>query len=262
MHRKLIIAALATPFISTAALAGIEIVPDPASKAAQPQSSLSVGVGVAHSAKAYLGYDERQSVIPMIEYNNAHIYFKGFELGYKLLEDQQRRWSVFIGASGEEFDASKSRKLRAFDDRDMSAMLGTRYRHASSWGVIDAKVAVDVSDNSDGSVASISYGYPIQANDDWMIMPRGFVKMMDSDYANYYYGVSEEEARTIGATAYQPGSSIKYGVELISSYQLNQDWQINAGARLQMLDSDLRDSPMVSDDNEVTFFTGVTYRFW
>ncbi|WP_158100630.1 MipA/OmpV family protein [Neiella marina] len=261
MTIKLSAAVLATSFISSTALAGIDVVPEPAT-ANNEQSSFKIGVGAAHSSKAYLGYDERQSVIPLIEYNNPHIYVEGFELGYKIIEDQQNRWSVFIGASSDEFDASKSRKLRAFDDRDMSAMLGTRYRHANSWGVIDAKVAFDVSDKSDGSMASVSYGYPVQATDNWMIMPRGFVKMMDSDYANYYYGVSEEEARTIGATAYQPGSAIKYGVELISTYQLNQDWQINAGARLQMLDSDLRDSPMVSDDNEATIFTGVTYRFW
>ncbi|TAA48351.1 MipA/OmpV family protein [Corallincola spongiicola] len=244
---------------TTPAFAGIETISDGIPAA---NSSLKVGVGVANSSNAYRGYDDRQSAIPLIQYDSENFYMDGLEIGYKAWEEQNHRVSLFLGAGGEEFDASKSNHLKSFDDRDMSIMAGTRYRYMDSWGILDAKIAFDVSDKSDGTVASIGYGYPIQVSDRLTIMPRGFAKWMNNDYANYYYGVSDNEAQSIGASAYAPGSSYKYGVELAGAYRINNAWELSAGARLQMLDSNIKDSPMISGDNETVIFTGVSYKFW
>lgn len=258
MYKKLFAAAIAAALTHTSAVAAtISASPDVAPSKNQ-QSSLEVGLGVGALNTAYADYDDETTGIPLIFFNSKNFYFEGIEGGYKIIENRQSRLSVFLSMGAEEFDAGNS-DYDGLEDRDRSVMAGVRYRHMARWGILDAKVAADVSDESEGTIARISYGYPFRPSEQFTIMPRGFVKWMSSDYADYYYGVSEEES---GLASYAPGSSMKYGAELIATYQINKKWKVLGGGRVTMLDSDLEDSPMLDDDVESLIFAGVTYKFW
>ncbi|MBD1388024.1 MipA/OmpV family protein [Neiella sp. HB171785] len=259
MYKKILAAAIGAALIHTSAsAASISASPDGVPTKGAQKSTLAVGLGVAAPSSAYRSYDDSTSAVPLVFFNSKNFYFEGFEAGYKVIENRSSRLSVILMAGSEEFDAGDS-DIDGLDDRDRSFMAGVRYRYMAKWGIVDAKVAADISDESEGTIARVSYGYPFHISDRFVVLPRGFVKWMSSDYADYYYGVSEDEG---GLAAYAPGSSLKYGAELLATYEINKKWKVLGGGRVSMLDSDLEDSPMLDDDMESMVFAGVTYSFW
>ncbi|MBW8189928.1 MipA/OmpV family protein [Neiella marina] len=258
MYKKTIAALIGAALLHTTANAAtISASPD-AVPTKHKESTLAVGLGFGSTSSAYAQYDDESTAIPLIFFNSKNFYFEGVEGGYKVIENRQSRLSVFVSMGAEEFDAGNS-DIDGLKDRDRSVMAGVRYRYMAKWGIVDAKVAGDISEESEGTIARVSYGYPFHISEKFTILPRGFVKWMSSDYADYYYGVSPDES---GLSSYAPGSSMKYGAELIATYQINNKWKVLGGGRVSMLDSDLEDSPMMDDDMESLIFAGVTYKFW
>jgi outer membrane scaffolding protein for murein synthesis (MipA/OmpV family) len=76
------------------------------------------------------------------------------------------------------------------------------------------------------------------------IVPSVRMKYLDSNYGDYYFGVSPEEATTT-YPEYQPGSATNTSVDLSLGYALSPDWLLQAKVGVEFLDSAIEASPMV-----------------
>ncbi|KPJ94992.1 MAG: hypothetical protein AMJ55_05030 [Gammaproteobacteria bacterium SG8_15] len=82
----------------------------------------------------------------------------------------------------------------------------------------------------------------------------------DADLSNYYYGVSDSEARP-DRPAYMPGSATFMRMGLNTSYHLTRRWFLYSNIAFEGLDIDQRSSPLVENDYAVSLFMGASYLF-
>ncbi|TCI02669.1 MipA/OmpV family protein [Corallincola luteus] len=230
---------------------------------ADTKESLSIGAGFVLQNSAYADYDDDNRVIPLVKFENEHFFVDKDGAGYKLFENQQHRVGIAIGIGKEEWDPKNTNRFRTLDTRHRSIDAGVSYRFQDRiYGQFSAKLSTDISDDHNGIRADLGYGYPYPVTPELMLIPNIHLSYMDSDYANYYYGVSEEESARSGVSAYDTGSALKYGVGLAAAYRITEEWSVSAGANYSWLDSELEDSPLVDDDAESSVFMGVSYKFW
>ena len=80
------------------------------------------------------------------------------------------------------------------------------------------------------------------------------------NFNNYFYGVKANEA-TASRLAYEVdgGTNIFVGATFI--YSFTPQWSLTANAQYEKLASSIEDSSIVSEDNIVSGFMGVTYTF-
>jgi outer membrane protein len=90
----------------------------------------------------------------------------------------------------------------------------------------------------------------------------GFV-WQSEDYNDYYYGVKNSEAlNAIGRRAYSADDDINYRLGAVAVYQQKTSpWMFAGGLRYDMLGDEIDDSPIVSEDDEMTAFIGFAYQF-
>ncbi|GAA5218655.1 MipA/OmpV family protein [Corallincola platygyrae] len=230
---------------------------------AQDGETLSVGAGFVLQNSAYADYDDDNRFVPIIKFENEHFFADKGGLGYKLFDNKQHRIGVIVGVGKDEWDSGNTSRFRELDNRHRSIDAGLSYQFQDrQYGQFSASVMTDISDDHNGVTVDLGYGYPFPINEDLMLIPNISLTYMDSDYANYYYGISDKEAARTSFDAYDTGSAMKYGVGIAANYKINDEWSLTGGASYTMLDSDIEDSPLIDDDKETSVFVGVSYKFW
>lgn len=233
--------------------------------AAQANTPVEIGAGVALKSTAYRNYDDSAQPIPLITFDTEWFYADAGEFGFKPYDDGANRIGTFLNVGSEQWDSSDNDHdaFNNFKDKDRAINLGVSYRHKASWGVVKAKVFTDISDEYDGNGGSIGYQYPWVINQKFVVIPGVQVNFMDSDYANYYYGISNKDANRAGNPdlAYDTGSATNFEISVMSAYKISQHWKVVGGVKYLALDDDIKDSPLVSDDAETTAILGAAYVF-
>jgi outer membrane protein len=224
-----------------------------------------LGIGAQFRSTAYRNYDDVTRVVPIFKFDTTWFYGDGGELGFKAFDKGPHRIGVFLSMTEEEWvtDDNNHTPFKRFEDKDRGINLGASYRFKASWGVVRAQYFADISDESDGTGATLSYAYPWVINPKLAIVPSVKLKYMDDDYANYYYGISQRDAATTGGlySPYDTGSATNIEVGISAAYQLADQWKLFAGVNYTALDSDIEDSPLLEDDNETTALIGAAYTF-
>lgn len=232
--------------------------------AAQANTPVEIGAGVAMKSTAYRNYDDSAQPIPLITFDTEWFYADAGEFGFKPYDDGTNRIGTFLSVGGETWqtDDNDHKDFKEFKDKDRAINLGVSYRHKASWGVVKAKVFTDISDEYDGNGGSIGYAYPWVINQKFVVIPGVKVNFMDSDYANYYYGISSRDANTnANVSKYDTGSATNVEFGVMTAYQISQHWKLIAGVNYLSLDDDIKDSPLLTEDNETTAILGAAYKF-
>ncbi|WP_354624612.1 MipA/OmpV family protein [Psychromonas sp. MME2] len=230
---------------------------------AQAESNLEIGAGAAFKNTAYRNYDDNAQVMPLISFDYEWFYAQAGEFGFKPYDDGTNRIGTFISMGQEEWQRSDNNNdsFKGFENKDRAINIGVSYRHKATWGVISASIYTDVNDTYGGKGGTLGYAYPWVINQKFAVVPSVKVKFMDSDYANYYYGISNKDAQKTGINSYDTGSATNIEVGVMSSYLIADHWKLYAGVNYTKLDSDIKDSPLLSDDKETVAIIGAAYKF-
>ena len=92
-------------------------------------------------------------------------------------------------------------------------------------------------------------------------MPIGGALCTSSQHNDYYYGVSDKEARKSGLKSYDADSGVSPYVGIDVKVDLSENWNIFMNTRATFLSDEITDSPMVDEDVKYSFGAGITYRF-
>ncbi len=160
------------------------------------------------------------------------------------------------------YDSSDSDYLVGMSDRDPSFGVGAHVIWNPEALGFKMSAVTDVTDNSDGQQVRGEVFYKYRTGD-WMFKPSaGFVWQSD-DYNDYYYGVKNSESfNAIGRRAYSADDDINYRLGAVAVYQQKTSpWMFAGGLRYDILGDEINDSPIVSEDDEMTAFIGFAYRF-
>lgn len=223
---------------------------------------ITAGLGILYKDKPYRDYDsdEKTNLVPVILYEGENFFVRGSSLGWKFVDTKALEFAVIGEYLADGYDSGDSDFLRGMSDRDPSFGVGAHVIwNPEAWG-LKMTAVTDVADNSDGSQLRGEVFYKHRAGD-WLFRPSaGFVWQSD-DYNDYYYGVKSSEAR-FGRPAYTADDDINFRLGAVAIYQeKTSPWMYIGGLRYDFFGDEIDDSPIVSDDNELTAFIGVAYTF-
>ncbi|MFG6074915.1 MipA/OmpV family protein [Erwinia sp. OPT-41] len=223
---------------------------------------LTLGASVIYSQSPYKGGDDRYYPVPVINYEGDSFYVRSLTAGYYLWKDLQDQLSLTVLGSPQNFDPddTDNKQLKALDKRHMTLMGGLAYRHTADWGTIRTVLAGDMLDNSDGYIWDLTYLYSFHFGD-FSLTP-GIGALYSSENQNdYYYGISKNESRRSGLRSYEADDSWNPYLELTAAWSINQSWNATVAGRYTRLSDEVKDSPMVDKDSQVSVWTGISYTF-
>jgi len=153
-----------------------------------------------------------------------------------------------------EFDAA----IR-IPDRDYALETGFEFLTNGLWGNVQAQFLADVSGVHNGYEAWLSYGT------DWIrgrlrISPAVSVHWKSQKQNDYYYGVRASEAQN-GLSSYQAGSGLNTSAKLSAVYYMTERWRFFATASIEKINDAAANSPLLKDDQIVSYFAGIHYAF-
>ena len=225
---------------------------------------ISAGLGILYKDKPYKGYDsdEKTSLVPVILYEGESFFVRGSSLGWKFIDNKGLEFAAVGEYLADGYDSSDSNYLRGMSDRDPSFGVGAHAIWNPDALGFKMSAVTDVTDNSDGQQVRGEVFYKYRTGD-WMFKPSaGFVWQSD-DYNDYYYGVKNSESfNAIGRRAYSANDDFNYRLGAVAVYQQKTSpWLFAGGLRYDILGDEITDSPIVSEDEEMTAFIGFAYQF-
>ncbi|WP_296201855.1 MipA/OmpV family protein [Psychrobacter sp. UBA3962] len=222
---------------------------------------VQLGVNLRWNNSAYDLDDNDVSVLPSIFFDNGKYYARGNQIGTYLVNDGSNEVLAFVQPGGPSFDPDDAKgDLAQLDERKWSGLVGASYMRTTPIGGFKAQLSTDVAGRSDGTVARLSYLAKLTPGK-WTIYPSAGLEWVDSNYNEYYYGISQKEADKTSLDRYKPDSSISPYISVNGTYAINKDWDLFLGQSVNFLADEQRDSPMVDDRVDYKTTLGVLYQF-
>ncbi len=152
---------------------------------------------------------------------------------------------------------SDAPELEGITDREWTLeagpMVGWR-----GWPVhINVKTYAELSDRHDGMISELTLSVPMEWSRGFLVPSVEYI-YQDSDYVDYYYGVSEASA-TPARPAFNGESASNFAVKARWGYALNRKWLLSGAVGYEMLDSSIEDSPIVDTDALWSARLGLAY---
>lgn len=228
---------------------------------ADDKPGLQLGINARINNSAYDVDSNNIAVLPSLFYDNGKYYGRGNQFGTYLVNDRSNEVLAFIQPNGISFDPDDaSGDLALLEERKWSGLLGASYMRTTPIGGFRAQVATDITGRSKGTTARLTYLAKLTPGK-WTIYPSAGLEWVDSNYNDYYYGISQKEANKTSLEVYQPDSSISPYISVNGTYHINKDWDLFLGQNIKFLADEQRDSPMVKDRVDYTTTLGLLYAF-
>lgn len=144
-------------------------------------------------------------------------------------------------------------------DRDYALETGLEFLSNGLWGNIHGQLLADVSGVHNGYEAWLSYSTD-WVRGRWHISPSVSVNWKSRQQNDYYYGVRADEAQN-GLLVYQAESGFNTAAKLSAVYYMSKRWRFFATANIEKINDSAADSPLLKDDEIVSYFAGIHYAF-
>lgn len=229
---------------------------------AEESAPLTLGASVAYAQSPYKGGQDRWLPLPVINYEGDSFWLRTLQGGYYLWKDPQNQLSLTLAGSAQRYDPDDNDlgAMKGLDERRMTMMGGLEYRHIADWGIVRTNLLGDVLGKSDGIVWDLTYLYRFEFGD-FSLAPGIGATWTSANQNRYYYGVSGHEAARTGIRRYQPDDSWSPYAELSANYRLTERWNTSVYARYTRLADEIKDSPMVDKNSQLTTWAGISYSF-
>lgn len=224
---------------------------------------ITVGAGVLWRDKVYAGYEDsdKVSAFPLVLFEGDRFFVRASNLGWKFVRGGEWEVSAIAEVEDDGYDDSSSDTLNGMDERDSYIGVGGQVTwQPSKWG-FTLKGTTDVASESDGS--------QFAGNVHWTTKEGAFVwrfsggaTWMNEDFVDYYYGVKSKEAIPGIRPRFSPDGEISYDLAgLMMFQQADSPWLLATGVKYTMYGSEVDDSPITSDDKELSLILAVGYTF-
>lgn len=224
-----------------------------------PPIGFSVGLGAAIPADPFVGDAGEAEVLPLLRYQGH-----GFSLGTDGLRfDLRRDGGVTVEAvllpRFTALDDPDGAELNGID-RDITGDLGLSFSADLRPGLAAEIVALqEVTGEHDGQELILGLRQDLPLGGLPVSVGAG-VSWKSADLTNYLYGVRTDEALA-GRPAYRTSASLTPFLALEGAVPISQRVVVVGGARVEFLEDDVTDSPIVDDDVAASGFIGLLYRF-
>jgi len=112
-------------------------------------------------------------------------------------------------------------------------------------------------DRLTGSISQLVLSWPIEWSQGYVV-PSVEATHQTSEYANYYFSVTEAEATAV-RPAYESGAATNTAFRLRWGYALSEKWLLSGRVGVEVLDSEITDSPIVDRNRIWSATIGLAY---
>lgn len=257
----LVLTILLLPAISRAQLPDGEATED-APPTTQPTKQLqwSLGLGVISSPRPYVGTDNKISVIPLIELKYKKLYVQGIQAGYHFIDTKKFTFDARAGFVFAALDPADSPELEGMEKRNSSVEAGFVFDWKPGRYKLSTSIYTDILGNSNGQQAATDFSRMwIFSRGLWGIQPSVGVVWQSSNMVNYYVGVTPEEAQS-GRPVFIGHSAVNFRSSVLAFVHFSPRIRLTALLRVQRLDDEIYESPIVDDRRGFFGLVGLTYR--
>jgi len=221
----------------------------------------NVGIGAYYSKPVYQDFKDNSGAFPLIEYQGEgwSVGAQGINVDVYNTEQSPLSISLELSSLGQGYSASDSQIFNGMQKRKASVDLGVNVAYQVGQGSFNSSLMSDVSSTHKGYVLDINYQHnlPLMGG---MFQPSVGLSAHSDNFNNYYYGVRASEV-TGNRAAYQAKSSVNPYIGYQFLYPINDNFNLAHGTSYTVLDSEIKNSPLVDRDNSWSTFVGASYSF-
>lgn len=224
------------------------------------KSSLKVGLGAFAATMPYKGENTKVYAFPFVFWRYKRFYCNGISAGWIAYVDKTFKLDIYtfpriLGFQTKDnayFDGMKSRQYSL----DAGARLSFKPKNFKGLFVSFA-AATDILGRSNGQELSLHIGKDIKVGW-WYLIPSAGAVWQSSRLADYYYGVTEDEARP-NRPAYTARSGTSLAGALSFMFPLSKTTFLFNSSSIRFLDRSARNSPLVSKDYLISEILGISW---
>lgn len=222
-------------------------------------SQWGLGIAVMSEISPYRDVDDKTEVWPLLTFENRWVRLFGPGIELKLGTSGPLSFGLTANYARDGYEANDSPVLAGMAERKASVWLGARVGLRSDIAEVTAEWSADGASHSKGQQFKLGAEHRF-ALGDFGLTPRLSATWQDRKYVQYYYGVAENEARA-GRAAYTPGSAINTEIGLRLDYRLAPQQILFADLGVNVLDSRIKNSPLVDRSSLPEVRAGWMHRF-
>lgn len=220
----------------------------------------SLGIGAFSSPRPYVGAENSQMVAPLIDISYKKIYVQGIQAGYKFFDNEKFALDARAGIVFNGLDPDDSPDLEGMNKRRPSIEGGFVFVWKPGKFRLSTAAYTDLLGRSYGQQASVDFSRTWTFNGrQWGFGPSVGLVWQSSNFVNYYYGVTEEEARP-GRPPFEGHSVVNFRSSLFAYMFVSMRIRFVGLVRIQRLDNEIVDSPIVDQSRGIFATFGVSYR--
>lgn len=216
-------------------------------------------------ASPYVGGESGFMFIPAVAYQGEKLTVRGPFADYVVSGGRPDELTIALtlALGPNELEIDGDPRLAGIEERDSGLLAGARLAYPLLGGTASVALQTDITDESGGQRAVLGWEKPLfqSSKREWLVAAGIELEYVSSDYADYYFGISADEAARSTFAAYDLGGQVQPAVTLSGYYNLTSNWQVIYAMEWQFLASDVRDSPIVDQSGVASGVVGVVYNF-
>jgi len=227
-----------------------------------PDGTAGLGGGLRISSDPYFSNDRQDpplDLVPLYLYEGRWLFAHGTAGGVHFLKKDHFSFSAVAQYRFQGLDPARDSFYEGLEKRHQTVDAGFSAKFFGGWGMIDLQWVTDILNNHNGQEGQISYRYAHRRGS-WLFSPFISWRYQNDKLANYYFGVSAEEARP-DLPEYQVGGAQFLSFGLNTSYALTERIVLFGNVGFGGFDTAIENSPLVDDPRVTTAFVGGSYMF-
>ncbi|MDO6824931.1 MipA/OmpV family protein [Marinobacter sp. 1_MG-2023] len=231
-----------------------------------PAGTVGLGAGLRFGRSPYRGVESLSSLenennadrVPLYLYEGEYLFSHGTRAGLHLWDDSFRVDAV-VQYRFDRLEPETSDFYRTVEKRSQTLEGGLALNRL--WGTHEFSVNLlnDIQGHHNGYVTDLTYRQLLDY-DRLRITPYISLIYQSEELVDYYYGVSAGESRS-DLPDYHPEAVYLTRLGLNSSYRVFEGWHVFANLSWEQLDKEIRNSPLVDEDQIYMAFLGFHYEF-
>lgn len=228
------------------------------------KQKVTIGLGPYIQTQPYVNTDAIVLPSPVVFFDNGLFYIRWSRAGVYFLgnkgEDFSWGVSLTVQPRVQSLDTSSSDSLQGIDDKKATFEGGLALSVAYKDAYVESMLLTDILDHHKAWIFKTEAGYDFNIGN-FKLYPSLIVIYQSSDFVNYYYGVSQEEANNSSFNRYDTSSGFQIGVQTYIKYPLSENLSTLINLRVDKLPKTAKESPLIETDLIYSGLVSLIYTF-
>ncbi len=223
------------------------------------ENSLSIGAGPYIQSQPYKDTNAFILPTPVVFLEYEIFYIRWSQMGVYFYGGENWGLSLMLQPRPNRYEAKDSDSLAGMKKKKSSWEGGISLAGKNNLGFAEIIYAHDILNSSNRSLIRAEIGTKIRSKK-WTFVPSFLLLWFSEGFNNYYYGVTKEES-TISRAEYHADASLNAAFQNYINYQISPQWGVLTNMRIDFLNPNITDSPIVSDKYIFSGMISLLYSF-